>query len=101
MGESGVVRLLLVPRRCQHWKRDVVAAKKSADIDSVKLIGPPATQFAVPSSTTLDVSGQWRFSIVPAHERQLDAPGSDWVQVAAVDRLGRLSPRASLRLAAA
>ncbi len=46
-------------------------------------------------------AGQWRFSIVPAHERQLEAPGSDWVQVAAVDRSGRLSPRASLRLTVA
>jgi hemoglobin/transferrin/lactoferrin receptor protein len=38
------------------------AAKTAGDIDSARLVNPPATQFTVPSATTLDVSGQWRFS---------------------------------------
>jgi hemoglobin/transferrin/lactoferrin receptor protein len=36
------------------------AAKKAEDIDSAGLVAPPATQFATPSATTLDLSGQWR-----------------------------------------
>ena len=38
------------------------AAKNASDIDSGALVGPPAVQFAAPSATTLDFSGQWRFS---------------------------------------
>lgn len=37
-----------------------VAAKKSGDIDNASAITPPATQFATPSYTRLDLSGQWR-----------------------------------------
>lgn len=37
------------------------AAKKAADIDSASAVSAPATQFATPSATTLDLSGQWRF----------------------------------------
>lgn len=36
------------------------AAKKAEDIDSGGLVKPPNTQFTVPSSTTLDLSAQWR-----------------------------------------
>ena len=38
------------------------AAKNAGDIDSAKLVAAPLVQFAVPAATTLDVSGQWRFS---------------------------------------
>lgn len=37
-----------------------VAAKKASDIDNASAITPPATQFATPAFTTLDLSGQWR-----------------------------------------
>lgn len=36
------------------------AAKKAGDIDSASAVTAPATQFATPASTTLDLSGQWR-----------------------------------------
>ncbi|WP_354004362.1 TonB-dependent hemoglobin/transferrin/lactoferrin family receptor [Ramlibacter pallidus] len=36
------------------------AAKKADDIDSASAIAPPAQQFATPSATTFDLSGQWR-----------------------------------------
>ena len=36
------------------------AAKKSGDIDNASAVTPPATQFATPAATTLDVSAQWR-----------------------------------------
>ena len=38
------------------------AAKKASDIDSGALVSPPAVQFATPSATTLDLSGQVRLS---------------------------------------
>ena len=38
------------------------AAKEASDIDSGALVGPPAVQFATPSATSLDLSGQWRLS---------------------------------------
>lgn len=38
------------------------AAKNAGDIDSAALVAAPATQFATPSATTLDIGGQWRFS---------------------------------------
>jgi hemoglobin/transferrin/lactoferrin receptor protein len=37
-----------------------IAAKKAQDIDSAGLVKPPGTQFTIPASTTLDLSGQWR-----------------------------------------
>ncbi len=37
-----------------------VAGKGAADIDSPSLVKAPNTQFTVPASTTLDLSGQWR-----------------------------------------
>lgn len=36
------------------------AAKKAGDVDSAGLLAPPATQFATPSATTFDLTGQWR-----------------------------------------
>ncbi len=36
------------------------AAKTGGDFDSAGLVRPPASQFEIPSATTLDVSGQWR-----------------------------------------
>lgn len=36
------------------------AAKKGQDIDSSALVKPPGTQITVPSSTTFELSGQWR-----------------------------------------
>lgn len=36
------------------------AARKGGDIDSATAVTPPATQFATPAATTLDLSGQWR-----------------------------------------
>lgn len=36
------------------------AAKGAEDIDSPGLVKPPNTQFTIPSSTTLDLSAQWR-----------------------------------------
>lgn len=38
------------------------AAKKSSDIDHASAITPPAQQFATPSATTFDLSGQWRIT---------------------------------------
>lgn len=40
----------------------------------------------------------WRFAVLPPAERQLDAAGAETVAVAAVDRLGRLSESAIIRL---
>lgn len=37
-----------------HW------AKRAADIDNASAVKAPNTQFTIPSSTTLDVSMQWR-----------------------------------------
>lgn len=37
-----------------------LAAKRASDIDSPSLVKAPNIQFTVPSSTTLDLSGQWR-----------------------------------------
>lgn len=36
------------------------AAKRADDIDSASAVTPPARQFATPSATTFDLSGQWR-----------------------------------------
>ncbi len=37
-------------------------AKDASDIDNTTLVTAPATQFATPSSTVFDLSGQWRIS---------------------------------------
>lgn len=44
------------------WRLDLQhhAAKLAAEIDSAGLVKAPATQFAVPAATTVDLSGQWR-----------------------------------------
>ena len=41
--------------------------------------------------------GQWRFAVLPGAERSVDISGADVLVVAAVDKVGKLSPRATLR----
>ncbi len=44
------------------------------------------------------VGGAWRFAVLPAQERVVDAVGADAVLVQAVDRIGRLGEQAIVRL---
>ncbi|MBL8308127.1 MAG: family 10 glycosylhydrolase, partial [Rubrivivax sp.] len=56
--------------------------------------GEPARRWAVWQRH----GGAWRFAVQAAPERVVIAPGADAVAVAAVDRLGRLSESAMIRL---
>ncbi len=44
------------------------------------------------------IGGAWRFAVLPAAERAVDGGGADAVAVNAVDRIGRLSASAIIRL---
>jgi uncharacterized lipoprotein YddW (UPF0748 family) len=46
------------------------------------------------------VLGQWKLSTLPGAERSLDPAGADRVVVSAIDRVGNLSARTTLQLAA-
>jgi uncharacterized lipoprotein YddW (UPF0748 family) len=58
--------------------------------------GEPAARWAV----WRRVGGQWRFSVQPAQELQVDLAGADALVVSAVDRVGNVGPRNALRLGA-
>ena len=41
--------------------------------------------------------GQWRFAVLPGAQRSVDIAGADLLVVATVDKVGKLSPHATLR----
>jgi len=45
--------------------------------------------------------GAWRMHVLPGAERSLDIAGADMLVVSAVDKVGKLSPRATLRVSQA
>ncbi len=64
---------------------------------------PAASSPTSPASPTLwavwrRVGGEWRFSVLPGHERRIDIAGAALFSISAVDRLGQTSPSTLLRL---
>ena len=61
-------------------------------------IEPAAGEAAERFAVWRRVGGQWRLSVLPGSQREVDAQGADAVVVSALDRVGNLSARASLRI---